>query len=297
MSTNFIEKIDDDLLPERFAPLTVTQLMPNFGARISGVDLTADLSDDMRALLRQAWLTYGVVIFTDQQKLSGEQHLEIATIFGTPDYGSRLVEKLGPQVDVITTDGARPPVTNLWHSDNTTLEQPSLGTFIQIQECPPVGGNTSWANTAKAYRCLSPSMKQYVDGMTAVHYWDGRGYKEPGYLQANWDHEKYSELVKNNPPRHWPIVSIHPITGEKALYVNETYTTYIEGVHRYESDAILRFLYSWIRMPEFYTTHNWAQNDIAVWDNFQVQHYGLADYTEFRVNQRVTFLKEGTNPV
>ena len=150
------------------------------------------------------------------------------------------MEKLGPQVDVITTDGARPPVTNLWHSDNTTLEQPSLGTFIQIQECPPVGGNTSWANTAKAYRCLSPSMKQYVDGMTAVHYWDGRGYKEPAYLQANWDHEKYSELVKNNPPRHWPIVSIHPITGEKALYVNETYTTYIEGVHRYESDAILQ---------------------------------------------------------
>src|SRR6478752_6852164 len=82
MSTNFIEKIDDDLLPERFAPLTVTQLMPNFGARISGVDLTADLSDDLRALLRQAWLTYGVVIFTDQQKLSGEQHLEIVTIFG-----------------------------------------------------------------------------------------------------------------------------------------------------------------------------------------------------------------------
>ena len=113
----------------------------------------------------------------------------------------------------------------------------------------------------------------------------------------NWDHEKYSELVKNNPSRRWPIVSIHPITGEKALYVNETYTTYIEGVHRYESDAILHFLYSWIRMPEFYTTHNWARNDIAVWDNFQVQHYGLADYTEFRVNQRVTFLKEGTDPV
>jgi taurine dioxygenase len=294
MSSYFIEKAGDHVDPRQFAPLEVHQLMPTFGARIEGVDLTADLSDEMRALLRRAWLVYGVVVFAAQPKLSVDDHLHVASIFGTPDYGSRLVEKLTSQVDVITTDEARPPVTNLWHSDNTTLEVPSLGTMIQIQEGPPVGGNTSWASTTKAYRCLSDNMKRYLDGLTAVHYWDGRGHKAPAYLNANWDIETYAKKVAGNPPRKWPVVSTHPITGEKAIYVNETYTTYIEGVHNYESRAILDFLFSWIRLPEFYATHQWSRNDVAVWDNFSVQHYGVADYTQHRVNQRVTFVDFGT---
>jgi len=294
VGTHFIEKVTDDLRPERFAPLQVTQLMPTFGARIAGVDLTAELSDEVRVLLRGAWLAYGVIVLTGQPKLTADQHMEAARIFGEPDFGSRLVEKLTPQVDLITTDAARPPVTNLWHSDNTTLEIPSLGTMIQIQDCPPVGGNTAWASTSKAYRCLSESMKRYLDGMMAVHYWDGRGRKEPVYLNSDWDAQTYFKKVSENPPRRWPVVIAHPITGEKALYVNETYTTYIEGLHRYESEAILNFLYSWIRMPEFCVSHNWAPNDVAVWDNFSVQHYGLADYTEYRVNQRVTFVQADT---
>ncbi|MET0995147.1 MAG: TauD/TfdA family dioxygenase [Mycobacterium sp.] len=293
MSNHFIEKVPDALLPERFAPLQVTQLMPTFGARIEGVDLTADLSDEVRTLLRDAWLAYGVVIFSGQPKLTSDQHLAVAGIFGTPESGSPFVEKLTDQVDVITTDASRPPVTNLWHSDNTTLENPSLGTLIQIQECPPVGGNTSWASTAKAYRCLSESMKKYLEGMTAVHYWDSRGHKPPVYLNATFDPEAYVKRVSALPPRRWPIVLTHPITGEKSLYVNETYTNYIEGVHNYESKAVLEFLWSWVRMPEFYVTHNWKPNDVAVWDNFSMQHYGVADYSDFRVNQRVTFVADG----
>lgn len=294
MSSHFIEKIDDSLRPERFAPLHVTQLMPNFGARIHGIDLTADLSDEMRVLLREAWLAYGVVIFTGQPKFSADQHLDVARIFGEPDLGSPFVEKLTAQVDVITTDADRPPVTNLWHSDNTTLKNPSIGTLIQIQECPPVGGNTSWASTEKAYRCLSENIKRYVEDLTAVHYWDGRGHTEPVYLNSAWDADSYAKKVGANPPRSWPIVRVHPITGERSLYVNETYTNYVEGLHRYESEAILKFLYSWVRMPEFYVTHNWAVNDVAVWDNFSMQHYGVADYADFRVNQRVTFVNDGS---
>jgi taurine dioxygenase len=289
MSSYFIEKTGDALHPDRFAPLPITPLMPTFGARIDGIDLTGDLSDEVRALLRQAWLTYGVIIFTGQQSLSSDQHLAAARIFGEPDFGSRMTEKLTPQVDLITTDAARPPLTNLFHSDNTTLEQPSFGTMIQIKECPPVGGNTSWVSTTKAYRCLSDSMKCYLEGMTAVHYWDNRGHREPAYLM-NWDDETYFKKISENPQRRWPVVIEHPVSGEKSIYVNETYTTYIEGVHRYESEAMLGFLYSWLRIPEFYVSHHWSPNDVAVWDNFAVQHYALADYTEFRVNQRVTFV-------
>ena len=285
----FAEEVPALLEPSRFLPLKVTPLMPTFGAEIEDIDLTAPLSDEVRTLLRNAWTAFGVVIFPGQPKLSIDQHLAVASIFGEPDTGSPFVEKATSQVDVITTDGNRPPVTNLWHSDNTTLAEPSIGTMIQIQDGPQVGGNTSWASTVKAYRCLSEPMKRYLDGVTAVHYWNARGHKEPTYLSQARDEAYHLDLLKNIPPRSWPIVRAHPVTGEKALYVNETYTTYIEGVHVYESKAILDFLYSWIRIPEFYVTHHWKANDVAVWDNFQVQHYGLADYKTHRVNQRVTF--------
>ncbi len=291
MSTNFIEPTEDWLRPQRFAPLTVVPLMPNFGARIEGIDLTADLDAPTRAALREAWLRFGVIFFANQPKLTPDHQLEVAAIFGTPDFGSHLVEKAGPQVDHIIIDENRPPQTNLWHSDNTTLPEPSMGTMIQIQDGPAVGGNTAWACTRKAYNCLSDRMKAYVDDLVAVHYWDTRGHKGASYLQA-WDEATYFDKIRKYPPKENPVVLTHPITGTKAIYVNETYTRYICGLHNYESQAILQFLYSWIRMPEFFLYHHWKANDVAVWDNLSMQHYALADYQAFRLNQRVTFMAE-----
>jgi len=301
MSTEFIEKPDPALDPKQFAPLQIRQLMPHFGAQIEGVNLVAEISEDIRALLRKAWLAYGVIILTGQKLLGPDEHLAVATIFGKPHRGALTSENRTAQVDRFTTDESRPPVTNLWHADNTTYEIPPIGTMIQIQDCPPVGGNTGWASTRKAYRCLSEPMKGYLSGLTAVHYWDGRGRTrllqssppqedDPVDVNVASDEEEYFRELRENPPRRYPVAATHPITGEKTLYVNETYTTFIEGLHQYESQAILNFLYSWVRMPEFYVTHQWAPNDIAIWDNYAMQHYGLADYVQQRVAQRVTFI-------
>src|SRR5690606_23856620 len=112
VSTHFINASDPSLDPDRFKPLDVVQLMPKFGARIDNIDLTADLSAEVRTLLREAWLRYGVLFFSRQKKLSPEQHLEVARIFGAPDAGSHLTDKARQGcegVDVIMTDEQRPP--------------------------------------------------------------------------------------------------------------------------------------------------------------------------------------------
>ncbi|MDB5445712.1 MAG: tauD 3 [Phenylobacterium sp.] len=288
MSINFINPVAETLQPDRFAPIRIVPLMPNFAARVEGVDLSADLSDVVRTKLRDAWLRFGVLFFRDQKKLTPDRQLDVARIFGKPDFGSHLVEKAQPGVDVITIDEKRPPLTNLWHSDNTTFAQPSMGTMIQIQTCPEVGGNTGFACTRKAYTCLSEPMKRYLEDKVAVHYWDGRGNSEGSYL-SNWDEQTYFDKIRRYPPVEHPVILTHPITGEKSIYVNETYTRFLKGMHKYENNAILQFLYNWIRMPEFYVYHHWQENDVAVWDNFTMQHYALADYTANRVNQRVTF--------
>lgn len=287
-STHFLNPIDETLRPDRFKPLQVVPLMPNFGARIENVDLCSKLSDETKILLREAWLRYGVVFFGKQQKLTPEQHLEVARIFGDPDPGSHMTDKarVGAEgVDVITTDENRPPPTNVWHSDNTSFAVPSTGTLIQIQIGPQVGGNTAWSCTRKAYDCLSEPMKQYCEGRKAVHYWDDG-------LDASrkrFGDEIYMDKRRTYPPVEHPVILTHPITGLKSIYVNETYTRNLIGLHKYESSAMLQFFYNWIRMPEFCLYHQWQENDVAVWDNYTMQHYALADYLAHRVNQRVTF--------
>jgi taurine dioxygenase len=288
MSIHFINPAPEALRPDRFAPLKVVPLMPSFGARIDGVDLSSDLSDAVKAKLREAWIRFGVIFFPGQRALSPERQLTVASIFGQPDLGSHMIPKAAPGVDLITIDADRPPLTNLWHNDVTFEPKPSMGTLIQIQVCPEVGGNTGFASTRKAYECLSEPMKAYLKDLVATHYWDGRGNSEANYLQNSVD-EAYFDKLKNYPPVEHPVILDHPITGEKSIFVNETYTRFIKGLHKYENNAILQFLYSWIRMPEFYVYHHWRENDVAVWDNLSMQHYALADYTGRRVNQRVTF--------
>jgi len=288
VSVHFIQPVADLLQPANFEPVRVVPLMPNFAARIDGVDLSSELPEAVKAKLRMAWLRFGVIFFRGQKPLSPDRQIEVARIFGRPDAGSHLVEKAQAGVDLITIDERRPPQTNLWHSDLTFEAAPSMGTLIQIQVCPETGGNTGWSCTRKAYECLSEPMKVYLEGLNAVHYWDTRGHKEGSYLQ-DFDEQTYFDKVRRNPPAEHPVILSHPLSGAKSIYVNETYTRYIKGLHKYENNAILQFLYSWIRMPEFYVCHHWQENDVAVWDNLSMQHYALADYTARRVNQRVTF--------
>ena len=38
---------------------------------------------------------------------------------------------------------------NAWHCDATWREKPPMGAVLRCIECPPVGGDTIWANMAK----------------------------------------------------------------------------------------------------------------------------------------------------
>jgi len=262
--------------------------MPGFGASIEGVDFTSALDSNIKTKLREAWLTFGVLFFRGQAALSPDQQVEAAKTFGPVHPGNPNVDKTDNEfVEVLITDETRPPVTNLWHCDNSFDPVPPVGLMIQIQNCPLIGGNTVWASMRKAYACLSDEMKHYLEGLLAIHTWDGRGRTQPVYMSGAYD-DRYYNRLRTHPPSEHQIVMEHPFTGEKSLFVNETFTTYIKGLHKYESSAILQFLFDWIRLPEFQLHHHWQKNDIAVWNNYAMQHYALGDYSSYRVNHRVT---------
>jgi taurine dioxygenase len=106
--------------------------------------------------------------------------------------------------------------------------------------------------------------------------------------------EQRSKLAQLQPVRH-PVVRVHPETGERGLFVNDTFTAAIEGLSPAESDALLQLLYEHTIAPERVVRWHWREGDIAVWDNRSTAHYAAADYTERRVMHRITVA--GDRPV
>ena len=44
-----------------------------------------------------------------------------------------------------------------------------MGAVLRCLECPPVGGDTIWANMARAYEDLPDHIKKTIDGLYARH--------------------------------------------------------------------------------------------------------------------------------
>jgi len=282
-------KIEPYELGSRYRKIALRPRMPNFGAFVDGVNLDVPVDDATRAELRTALHDFGVLFFTSQRKLHPDTHAGLAPIFGSGLHeGAFFLErpKDSPATEYLINDKDRPPGANLWHTDISWHAKPPIATIIQIQELPPVGGNTAWACMRKAYDYLSEPTQRYLDGLTAIHSWEKGGI--PMRMKAvGMDH--YVNTLRRYPPVEHPVVIRHPVTGRKALYVNDTFTICIKDLHRTESEGLLKMLFDWIQQPEFQVVHKWDENDVAVWDNFSTQHYAFADYWPARrVNQRVT---------
>ena len=155
-----------------------------------------------------------------------------------------------------------------WHSDITYENQPPGTTFLYALDVPDAGGDTLFANMAKAYERLSPAFRERLAGLTAVH---------SGHEQAT------SALAKGGIFRRDPVASIHPVvrthpaTGEKALYVNPQFTRYIVGFKQEESDYLLKFLYDHIALSQDLQCRvKWRPGTVVVWDVSKSQHPPLS---------------------
>ena len=81
----------------------------------------------------------------------------------------------------------------------------------------------------------------------------------------------------------------HPETGEKILYVNETFTTHFAN-YRQVNDGIwnqdvpeqardlFAFLVRQARHPEYQVRVQWQKDTVVFWDNRSTQHYAISDY-------------------
>jgi taurine dioxygenase len=274
-------------IAKRYKHITPVPRMPNFAAWIEGVDLSQALNPKVQAELRQALIDFEVIFFKPQI-ITPKQHLALAKVFGPLSRGSYFKRHpTEPDLEVIESDETTPPQIDNWHTDISWKLNPPLGTAIQITVTPPAGGNTCWISTSKAYEWLSPGMKKYLDGLSAIHTWEQSGFREA--IAARGEEALINAIKAFKPVIH-PVVRVHPDSKRKCLFVNADFTRKILGVDRHEADGILQFLLTWMKKPEFMVHHQWEPHGIAIWDNRSTQHYAVADYwPHHRVNQRVTF--------
>jgi taurine dioxygenase len=265
--------------------LEVRPLTATIGAEVAGVSLADALEEETIACIRRALLDHLVLFFRDQD-LTDEQHLDFALRFG-PLSLSPLVTKYQdtPKVTVLDQVSPKGEGADEWHSDNTFMPNPPMGSILRAVQLPAVGGDTCFANMYAAYEGLSPPLRSLVDGLRAVHDITKPMRKA---IAAGHTGLELTEMQERWPPTEHPVVVTHPETGRRGLFVNRNSTTHIVGLSERENDALLPLLLDHSRSPEFQCRFHWEPGSVAFWDNRCVQHYAVADYAERRVMRRVT---------
>jgi taurine dioxygenase len=266
------------------ASIRVEPLTGSIGAELGNVNLgIASRDSSLMAEIKALLLRYRVLFFRDQD-ITRAEHVAFARHFGEledhPVAGSDP-EHPGLVRIYKSPEAPNDRYENAWHTDATWREKPPLGCVLRCVECPPVGGDTMWANMVLAYDKLPEHVKAQIAGLRARHSIEAS-------FGAAMPIERRLALKAQFPDAEHPVVRTHPETGEKVLFVN-AFTTHFTNFHtpanvRYGQDAnpgagqLLAYLVSQAYIPEYQVRWRWQPNSMAMWDNRSTQHYAVMDY-------------------
>jgi taurine dioxygenase len=264
--------------------IKVEQLTCAIGAQLSNVNLgVASRDPALIAEIRALLLEHRVLFFRDQD-ITRAEHVAFARHFGEledhpvagsdPDHPGLVRIYKSP-------DMPNDRYENAWHADATWRERPQMGAVLRCVECPPVGGDTMWANMVLAYERLPEHVKQQIAGLKARHSIEAS-------FGAAMAADKRLALKAQFPDAEHPVVRTHPETGEKVLFVN-AFTTHFTNFHTaanvrvgqdytHGGSDLLRYLISQAAIPEYQVRFRWQPNSMAMWDNRSTQHYAVMDY-------------------
>jgi taurine dioxygenase len=278
--------------------ITIAPVAGLVGAEIGGVDLARPPTPEVAEALREALACHLVLFFRDQHlDFTGQKRA--TEIFGPLSRVPYIVpSKEDPDVVAVLKEADETKIAVFggdWHSDFSFLETPPAGSVLYSVEVPPYGGDTIWANQIAAYENLPDDLRAKVEGRGAIHIGAPYGVShKPG---ADIRVSRSIQMQRGDPGADretvHPIVRTHPTSGRKALFVNQIYTTRIDGMSEEESRPILQRLYAHAIRPEFTCRFRWSPHCVAVWDNRATMHYAINDYDGHRrLLYRTTFAGE-----
>ena len=266
------------------ATIRVEPLTCSIGAELTGVNLGDASRDETLFGEIKALLLKHKVLFLRDQEFTRAEHVAFARRFG--ELEDHPIAGSDPENPGLVRIYKSPEVPNdryenSWHTDATWREKPPMGCVLRCVECPPVGGDTMWANMAMAYENLPAQVKAQIEGLRARHSIECT-------FGASLPPEKRLALKAMYPDAEHPVVRTHPETGEKILFVNG-FTTHFTNFHtpanvRVGQDftqgtsGLLQYLISQAMIPEYQVRWRWKPNTVAIWDNRCTQHYAVMDY-------------------
>jgi alpha-ketoglutarate-dependent taurine dioxygenase len=263
--------------------ITVQPMSLHIGAEIGGVNLKQPMSDEVVQEIRAAWVKWKVIFFRDQH-LDHSSHIAFGRRFGEPTIGHPVFghEDAFPEIYSVAktrkgnaTYQGKPMLApwTFWHADLTPAVNPPVGSILRGDIIPPYGGDTQWTNLAAAYQGLSETMRSFVEGLDARHSFDtpqgGAGKVE--YAAA----VRKRQLISEH-----PLVTVHPESGERVLYISPQFVKSVCGLHPRESQKLLELLWEHAVRPEFTLRFRWQEGDVAFWDNRSTAHLAPLDIFE-----------------
>ena len=254
------------------------------GAELINVNLADAAHDDALFADVKAALLKHKVLFLRNQDFSRADHVAFARRFGElEDHPVAGSDPENPGLVRIykSPDQPNDRYENSWHCDGTWREIPPMGSVLRCVECPPVGGDTMWANMALAYEKLPQHIKDLIAPLRARHSIECT-------FGAAMPIEKRLALKAQYPDAEHPVVRTHPETGEKVLFVSG-FATHFTNYHTpanvrvgqdftQGSSGLLQYLISQAAIPEYQVRWRWEPNSVAIWDNRATQHYAVMDY-------------------
>jgi len=256
--------------------MRVDKLAGALGAYVTDLDVRDVIaSDALFAALNAALVEHQVLVLRDQRITPLEQRalaVRFGPIEGHPAYA---VVAGTHDVQILESTPEKPSKIELWHSDMTFRPSPPMLTMLHGKVIPPYGGDTLFASQTAAYDALSSDMRRFLDGLTARHDF-AHGFKES--LAEPGGYERLQSALDANPAVDHPVVRTHPMSGRKALYVNELFTVRINELTTAESHAVLELLFRHAVRDEFTARVTWQRDTLLMWDNRSTQHKPVNDF-------------------
>jgi taurine dioxygenase len=246
------------------------------GAEIRGLDLRV-IDGAAFDAVHDALLEHQVLLVRDQ-RLTDEDLIAFSRRFGDLDHapiqenGRRFVAG-HPEIYVVSNViengvaiGSLGSGEAVWHTDMSYLLNPPTASVLYALEVPPSGGDTMFASMYAAWERLPASLQSRVATARIKH--DGT-YNSGGYVREG---VTPTDDPRQSPGAFHPLVSVHPETGRRGLYLGRRRNAYIEGWPLQDSEALLDELWSYATDDRVIWRHQWRAGDLVMWDNRCTMH-------------------------
>jgi alpha-ketoglutarate-dependent sulfate ester dioxygenase len=272
--------------PASYHKIKVSPQTLHIGAEIDGVDFRNPVAAEVMQEVRRALVEWKVIFFRGQN-LDHAQHVAMARHFGECTIGHAVFGYIEGFPEIYSVAKNRTANANReqkkvtpwsgWHTDITAAINPPMASILRGVTIPPYGGDTFWTNLAAAHAGLSEPMQKFVESLRGIHK-----------FEANSGKSEYDGSVKKRVlVSEHPIVTVHPESGEKLLYVSPSFLKSIDGLTPRESEQLLHLLWEHVVRPEYTVRFKWNAGDIAMWDNRSTSHLAPTDIFESEYDRQL----------